>query len=61
MKIHALTTGTVSVKHGFLFPRDGARRQLDLFLPGAFSEPLPIYCGTIDHDGVLRLVDTTRR
>ena len=58
MKIHALTTGTVSVKHGFLFPRDGARRQLDLFLPGAFSEPLPIHCWAIEHDGVLRLVDT---
>jgi N-acyl homoserine lactone hydrolase len=58
MKIHALTTGSVSVKHGFLFPRHGARRQLDLFLPGAFSEPLPIHCWAIEHDGVLRLVDT---
>jgi N-acyl homoserine lactone hydrolase len=58
MKIHPLTTGTVSVKHGFLFPRSGARRQLDLFLPGAFSEPLPIHCWAIEHDGVLRLVDT---
>jgi N-acyl homoserine lactone hydrolase len=58
MKIHSLTTGTVSVKHGFLFPRHGARRQLDLFLPGAFSEPLPIHCWAIEHDGVLRLVDT---
>ena len=58
MKIHALTTGTVSVKHGFLFPRRGARRQLDLFLPGAFSEPLPIHCWAVEHDGVLRLVDT---
>jgi N-acyl homoserine lactone hydrolase len=58
MKIHALTTGTVSVKHCFLFPRHGPRRQLDLFLPGAFSEPLPIHCWAIEHDGVLRLVDT---
>ena len=58
MKIYALTTGTVSVKHSFLFPRHGARRQLDLFLPGAFSEPLPIHCWAIEHDGVLRLVDT---
>jgi N-acyl homoserine lactone hydrolase len=58
MKIHALTTGTVSVKHGFLFPRHGARRQLDLFLPGASSEPLPIHCWAIEHDGILRLVDT---
>ncbi len=58
MKIHALTTGTVSVKHRFLFPRQGVRRQLDLFLPGAFSEPLPIHCWAIEHDGVLRLVDS---
>jgi hypothetical protein len=49
MKIHALTTGTVSVKHSFLFPRHGARRQLDLFLPGGFSEPLPIHCWAIEH------------
>jgi hypothetical protein len=34
MRIHALTTGTVRVKHSFLFPSSGARRQLDLFLPG---------------------------
>ena len=31
---------------------------MDLFLPGAFSEPLPIHCWAIEHDGVLRLVDT---
>jgi N-acyl homoserine lactone hydrolase len=58
MKIHALTTGTVRVKHSFLFPGAGTRRQLDLFLPGPFSEPLPIHCWAIEHEGVLRLVDT---
>jgi N-acyl homoserine lactone hydrolase len=58
MKIHALTTGAVRVKHSFLFPSHGVRRQLDLFLPGAFSDPLPIHCWAIEHDGVLRLVDT---
>jgi hypothetical protein len=58
MKIHALTTGTVSVKQSFLFPQPGMRRQLGLFLPGAWSEPLPIHCWAIEHDGVLRLVDT---
>ena len=58
MKIHALTTGTVSVKQRFLFPSSGARRQLDLFLPGAWSAPLPIHCWAIEHHGVLRLVDT---
>jgi N-acyl homoserine lactone hydrolase len=58
MKIHALTTGAVRVKHSFLFPRQGPRRQLDLFLPGPVSEPLPIHCWAIEHDGLLRLVDT---
>jgi N-acyl homoserine lactone hydrolase len=58
MKIHAIQTGSVRVKHSFLFPSQGPRRQLDLFLPGAFSDPLPIYCWAIEHDGVLRLVDT---
>jgi N-acyl homoserine lactone hydrolase len=58
MKIHALTTGAVRVKHSFLFPRSGPRRQLDLFLPGPFSDPLPIHCWAIEHDGLLRLVDT---
>jgi N-acyl homoserine lactone hydrolase len=58
MKIHALTTGNVRVKHSFLFPSPGARRQLDLFLPGDFSDPLPIHCWAIEHAGVVRLVDT---
>ncbi len=58
MKIHALTTGTVSVKQRFLFPAPGPRRQLGLFLPGAWSAPLPIHCWAIEHDGVLRLVDS---
>ena len=58
MRIHALSTGAVSVKHSFLFPRQGARRQLDLFLPGPFADPLPIHCWAIEHEGVLRLVDT---
>src|SRR6476661_5853741 len=58
MKIHALTTGAVRVKHSFLYPSRGARRQLDLFLPGEFSAPMPIHCWAIEHEGVLRLVDT---
>jgi glyoxylase-like metal-dependent hydrolase (beta-lactamase superfamily II) len=58
MKIHALSTGAVRVKHAFLFPRPGPRRQLDLFMPGAFSDPLPIHCWAIEHRGILRLVDT---
>jgi N-acyl homoserine lactone hydrolase len=58
MKIHCLTTGTVRVKRSFLVPASGLRRQLNLFLPDTFSEPLPIHCWAVEHDGVLRLIDT---
>ncbi len=58
MRIHALNTGHVRVKHAFLFPSPGARRQLDLFLPGPWSDPLPIHCWAVEHDGRLLLVDT---
>jgi N-acyl homoserine lactone hydrolase len=57
MKIHALRTGAVRVKQSFLFPSTGRRRQLDLFVPGPFSDPLPIHCWAVEHEGVLRLVD----
>jgi glyoxylase-like metal-dependent hydrolase (beta-lactamase superfamily II) len=58
VRIHALRTGAVSVKRSFLFPSKGARRQLDLFLPGPWSEPLPILCWAIEHEGRLLLIDT---
>jgi N-acyl homoserine lactone hydrolase len=58
MQIHPLTIGHVRVKHSFLFPTPGPRRQLDLFLPGPWSDPLPIHCWAIEHEGRLLLVDT---
>ena len=58
MKIHALATGTVSVKHAFLFPSPGPMRQLRLFMPGPFSDPLPIHIWVVEHDGRRILVDT---
>src|SRR6185295_12077355 len=58
MRIHALTTGTVRLKHAFLHARTGPRRQLDLFLPGSWSDPVPIHCWAIEHDGRLLLVDS---
>jgi N-acyl homoserine lactone hydrolase len=58
MRIHALTTGTVRVKRSFLFPSAGLRRQLDLFLPGEWSDPLPIHCWAVEHQDRLLLVDT---
>jgi N-acyl homoserine lactone hydrolase len=58
MKIHALNTGAVRLKHAFLFPRAGMRRQLDLFLPGPWSQPMPIHCWAIEHEGRLMLLDS---
>jgi N-acyl homoserine lactone hydrolase len=58
MQIHALGTGTVRLKHSFLFAKNGWRRQADLFLPGPWSDPLPIHCWAIEHEGRLLLVDT---
>jgi N-acyl homoserine lactone hydrolase len=58
MRIHALTTGTVRAKHAFVFPSRGPRRQLDLFLPGPWSDPMPIHCWAIEHAGRLLLIDT---
>jgi len=58
MRIHALRTGSVRLKHAFLFPRTGVRRQLDLFLPGPWSDPMPIHCWAVEHAGRLLLVDT---
>ncbi len=58
MRIHALTTGSVRLKHAFLHPRQGMRRQLDLFLPGPWSDPVPIHCWAVEHDGRLLLIDT---
>ena len=58
MRIHALRTGSVRVKHAFLFASMGVRRQLDLFLPGPWSDPLPIHCWAVEHEGRLLLVDT---
>jgi glyoxylase-like metal-dependent hydrolase (beta-lactamase superfamily II) len=58
MRIHALTTGMVGLKRAFLFAREGWRRQLDLFLPGAWCAPVPIHCWAIEHAGRVVLVDT---
>jgi N-acyl homoserine lactone hydrolase len=58
MRIHALTTGTVRLKHAFVHARTGPRRQLDLFLPGPWTDPAPIHCWAVEHDDRLFLVDT---
>lgn len=58
MRIHALTTGTARLKHAFLYAKTGPRRQLDLFLPGPWSSPVPIHCWAIEHRDRLVIVDT---
>ena len=58
MKIHALSTGTVSLKESFLFARNGAMRQVSLFTPGEFSDPMPIHVWVVEHEGQRILVDT---
>ncbi len=58
MRIVALSTGTVRVTRAFLNPPAGWRRQPSLFLPSPFSEPLPIHCWVVEHEGRRLLVDT---
>lgn len=58
MRIHPLSTGTVRVKQSFLFAGTGPMRQPKLFLPGPFSDPLPVHLWVIEHDGRRLLVDT---
>ncbi len=58
MKIHALGTGTVRLKDSFLHARSGVRRQLSLFTPGPFSDPMPIHVWVVEHEDRLILVDT---
>ncbi len=58
MRIHALTTGVVTLKRSFLFARTGWRRQLNLFLPDQWCDPVPIHCWAIEHGDQLWLVDT---
>jgi N-acyl homoserine lactone hydrolase len=58
VRVYPLMTGTVRLKHAFLHASAGWRRQPDLFLPGAWSSPMPILCWAIEHSDRLLLVDT---
>jgi glyoxylase-like metal-dependent hydrolase (beta-lactamase superfamily II) len=58
MRIHPLSTGTVRVKDAFLNARPGPTRQPRLFMPGPFTDPLPIHLWLVEHDGQRVLVDT---
>jgi glyoxylase-like metal-dependent hydrolase (beta-lactamase superfamily II) len=59
MQIHCLTTGRVRLKHAFLYPAGGLRRQAGLFLPGPYvPEAMPIHAWAVEHAGRTLLVDT---
>jgi N-acyl homoserine lactone hydrolase len=57
VRIHALPTGDVVLKQSFVNPRPGLRRRLDLFLPGPWSEPMPIRAWLVEHGEERILVD----
>jgi N-acyl homoserine lactone hydrolase len=58
MRILSPSTGTVRLKEAFLHARTGPTRQLRLFTPGSFSDPVPIHVWVVEHDGQRILVDT---
>ena len=57
MKVHALPTGHVVFKQSFVHPRPGLRRRIELFLPGPWSEPMPIRAWLVEHGEERILVD----
>ena len=53
MKIHALTTGSRARQAQLPLSQARARAgSLTCSYPAAFSDPLPIHCWAIEHDGV---------
>jgi glyoxylase-like metal-dependent hydrolase (beta-lactamase superfamily II) len=59
MKIHAIQTGTVTIKtRQVAGVGHGARRQLNMFLDRQWSSPLPIYAFAIEHPEGIIVVDT---
>jgi N-acyl homoserine lactone hydrolase len=59
MKIHAIQTGTVSIKtRQVQGVGHGTRRQLNMFLDRQWTEPLPIYAFAIEHPEGVIVVDT---
>ena len=59
MKIHAIQTGTVSIKtRQVQAVGHGTRRQLNMFLDRQWTDPLPIYAFAIEHPEGVIVVDT---
>ncbi len=57
MRIHVLPLGHVVLKRSFLHARPGLRRRLDLFLPGQWSEPMPLRAWLVEHGDERILID----
>jgi len=57
MRIRPLPLGTVVFKRSFLHARTGLRRRLDPFLPGPWTDPMPIRGWLVEHDDETILVD----
>lgn len=57
MRNHALPTGHAVLKQSFVHPRPGIRRRLDLFLPGPWSQPMPIRAWLVEHGQERILID----
>lgn len=51
VRIQGFSTGTVRLKRAFLFASSGPACQPHLFLPGPFSDPMPIHVWVVEHDG----------
>src|SRR6476661_1024173 len=59
MKIHAIQTGTVTIKTRQVQARGhGTRRQLNMILDRRWTDPLPIYAFAIEHPEGVVVVDT---
>src|SRR6476661_8563398 len=59
MKIHAIQTGTVTIKTRQVQARGhGARRQLNMILDRRWTKPLPILAFAIEHPEGVIVVDT---
>jgi len=58
-KIHALSTGTVSVKKGFKYAKGGSMlSKINFMLDKEYTEQLPIWVWVIEHPEGVFLIDT---
>lgn len=59
MKIHLISAGQVKVTQNWIVGRGkGARRMINTLLDNKFTDWLPIYCGVIEHEEGLIVIDT---